>query len=173
MRKNTLLFVILIIMGSCTQKKQTKLITEKIQYDVQIKATNPDADWWADNIEGSQRDMFVESLLTDALNGKIEVYDVFTNNKISEKQLEFIRGRVDTVLTQNPDPPYNDTTIIIEQKLEYRDVTRVRFWEEWVYNGKDIRSIEKKIVAIAPLLENYDEYGNFRGYQPLFWIYTE
>ncbi|PLW95503.1 MAG: hypothetical protein C0593_13950 [Marinilabiliales bacterium] len=173
MRTLILLIFVMLISLSCTRKHNDAPVAEKIQYDVSIKNGNPDIDWWIDNIEGSYRDKLVSMLLTNALNGEIDVYDYFTNNKLTDNELAYIRGRTDTILLQSPDPPYNDTTMIIEQKLEYNDITRVRFLEEWTYDGNDIRTMEKNIIAIAPLLENYDENGNFRGYQPLFWIYTE
>ena len=173
MRNYLLLILVLLLSFSCTRKQNDVPVTEKIQYDVSIKSGNPDIDWWIDNIEGSYRDKLVSMLLTNALNGEIDVYDYFTNNKLTDNELAYIRGRTDTILLQSPDPPYNDTTMIVEQKLEYNDITRVRFLEEWTYDGNDVRTMEKNIIAIAPLLENYDENGNFRGYQPLFWIYTE
>jgi len=173
MRNYLLLILVLLLSFSCTRKQNDVPVTEKIQYDVSIKNGNPDIDWWIDNIEGSYRDKLVSMLLTNALNGEIDVYDYFTNNKLTDNELAYIRGRTDTILLQSPDPPYNDTTMIVEQKLEYNDITRVRFLEEWTYDGNDVRTMEKNIIAIAPLLENYDENGNFRGYQPLFWIYTE
>lgn len=173
MRNYLLLILVLLLSFSCTRKQNDVPVTEKIQYDVSIKSGNPDIDWWIDNIEGSYRDKLVSMLLTNALNGEIDVYDYFTNNKLTDNELAYIRGRTDTILLQSPDPPYNDTTMIVEQKLEYNDITRVRFLEEWSYDGNDVRTMEKNIIAIAPLLENYDENGNFRGYQPLFWIYTE
>ena len=173
MRNYLLLILVLLLSFSCTRKQNDVPVTEKIQYDVSIKSGNPDIDWWIDNIEGSYRDKLVSMLLTNALNGEIDVYDYFTNNKLTDNESAYIRGRTDTILLQSPDPPYNDTTMIVEQKLEYNDITRVRFLEEWSYDGNDVRTMEKNIIAIAPLLENYDENGNFRGYQPLFWIYTE
>ena len=173
MRTLIVLIFVMLISLSCTRKHNDVPVTEKIQYDVSIKNGNPDIDWWIDNIEGSYRDKLVSMLLTNALNGEIDVYDYFTNNKLTDNELAYIRGRSDTILLQSPDPPYNDTTMIVEQKLEYNDITRVRFLEEWTYDGNDVRTMEKNIIAIAPLLENYDENGNFRGYQPLFWIYTE
>ncbi len=173
MKRIALFIAVIIALTACTQKGKKISFTEKIQYDVPLKNRNPDTDWWINNMEGSKREQFVTALVTEALNGEIDVYDYFTNRKLTAANLDFIRGRRDTLLTQSPAPPYNDTTIIIEHQLDYRDITKIRFLEEWSYDGKDIRTMEKKILAIAPLLENYDETGNFRGFQPLFWIYTE
>jgi hypothetical protein len=33
--------------------------------------------------------------------------------------------------------------------------------------------MNKKVVGIGPVIEDYDENGNFRGYRLLFWIYMD
>ncbi len=173
MKKYILFFILILMLGACNQKKTGELITEKIQYDVIIKPDNLDNDWWVNNLEGSKREKFVLALMDDALNHKVEVYDFFTGEKLAYERIERIKGQRDTILFQKSEPPYSDTLMVVDHNIEYRDITKVRFLESWSYNGNDIRTMEKKIIAIAPMIENYDEEGNFRGYEPLFWIYTD
>jgi hypothetical protein len=61
---------------------------------------------------------------------------------------------------------------VIEQKLDPRLITRIRFLEEWSVDKKHFR-IVKNVLGIAPLMENYSETGELRGYMPLFWIYID
>jgi len=56
--------------------------------------------------------------------------------------------------------------------LNSDDITKVRFLEEWYIDNNKF-DIEKRIVGIVPLIENYNEAGEFRGYAPLFWIYLD
>jgi len=44
--------------------------------------------------------------------------------------------------------------------------------EEWKMNETNF-SFEKKVIAIAPVIDKYDSDGNLLGKQPLFWIYPE
>lgn len=161
----------IFLLSACSAPKSKQYLTERIQYDVSIKTENPDANWWVGNLEGPKREKFVQLILTEAFEKKTPLYDCFSNKLITDEQLEHLLGYQDTMTFQNPDPPYNDTMMIVDHRLNPQDITRVRFLEEWVYNGKDISSITKNVLGIAPLLKNYDENGNFRGYQPLFWIY--
>lgn len=173
MKKYILFSILILMLGACNQKKTGELITEKIQYDVIIKPDNLDSDWWVNNLEGSKREKFVLALMDDVLNHKINAFDFFTDEPLSYERIEHLKGYQDTILFQQPEPPYSDTLMVVDHSIEYRDITKVRFLESWSYNGTDIRTMEKKIIGIAPMIENYDEEGNLRGYEPLFWIYTD
>ena len=76
----SLLFIFLFY--SCNQQnnRSHKLITERIQYDVDIKSPDPDFDWWVQNIEGSKREQFVRSIIERAHSGEVDVYDYYFNN---------------------------------------------------------------------------------------------
>ena len=57
MKKLTIFLTAILIMQlitSCMQKKR-EVVTEKIQYDVNIKSPDPDYDWWIQNLPGPQR----------------------------------------------------------------------------------------------------------------------
>ncbi|HPE86401.1 MAG: hypothetical protein PHU97_07265 [Bacteroidales bacterium] len=170
MKKILWMLVAIIGITSCTSNPKKEIITEKIQYDVSVQSQ--EQDWWINNLEGSKRERFIKKLLNDALNQKVGVYDYYSHEKLTPEALENIKGSRDTLLMQSPNFPYNDTLLVMERTLDYRDITKVRFLEAWSYDGEKITTLEKQIMAIAPLLENYDEAGHFRGYQPLFWIYT-
>ena len=74
-----LLFVLVaVVFNSCMQEK-TQLVTEKIQYDVNIKSPDPDYDWWIQNLPGPQRENLVDMIMDGALSGKFQAYDYFNN----------------------------------------------------------------------------------------------
>jgi hypothetical protein len=151
--------------------KDLTVITKRIQYDVPIKSPDPDFDWWVQNIEGQQRDDFVKMILDEAYSGKVRTYDYF-NHPLTPEQVRQIGYHRDTVTMQRPTPPYSLFDTVIEQKLDPRLITRIRFLEEWSVDTKHFQ-IVKKVLGIAPLMENYSEKGELRGYMPLFWIYTD
>ena len=178
--KQMKIIVLLIIAGltfgmltSCKDKpdKSKTVITERIQYDVNIKSPDPDYDRWVQNIDKHKREAFVNMIMDAAYSGKIQAYDYF-NNPISVEQVKSIG--VDTIykiLTRDY-PPYDEYDTVIISKFELKDITKIRFLEEW-YIDEDNLEIEKKIIGIAPVIEKYDQSGNLLGFQPLFWLYLE
>lgn len=166
-------FLLFLVLYGCTstEKREAEYITERIQYDVDIKSPDPDFDWWVRNIEGKNRETLVKNILHAAYEGKVEVYDYF-NNPVSPEKVKKIGFRSDTLSFQRPDPPYEIYDTIVEQHLEVNEITRIRFLEEWKMDEKTLL-ITKRVLGISPLIRNYDENGNFRGYQPLFWVYFD
>ena len=172
MRTNWIVLgVLLVIFNSCQQKKSETLVTQKIQYDVSIVSPNPAYDPWIQNIEESSRQKLVSTILTAAYEGKVQAYDYF-NNPLSVEALK--RIGVDTTyrtLTRTT-PPYAEYDTVITSKIEIADITKIRFLEEW-YLDEENMVIEKKILAIAPVVDKYDHEGNFMGLFPMFWIYKD
>ncbi len=154
------------------QKNKDWIVTERIQYDVPIQNNNQDSRWWIQNIEGKNREAFILQMLEAAYTGRTRCYDYFTYRKISGEQAKSIGSRTDTLRFQRNTPPYDFYDTIIRKELSIQDITRVRFIEEWILNNKTLE-IKKNIFGIAPLVENFDENGNLRGYMPLFWIFFD
>ncbi|MDP2422983.1 MAG: gliding motility protein GldN [Bacteroidales bacterium] len=78
--------------------------------------------------------------------------------------------RTETMRLKRPYPPYNDFDTIITRKFSAMDVKRFRVKEDWFFD-KQRSVIEVRIMGICPVRDNFDERGEFRGYEPLFWIY--
>jgi hypothetical protein len=163
--------VFFILSCNNSSKKNMTFITERIQYDVPIKSPDPDYDWWVQNIEGPKREAFVRMIIESAYSGKYRVYDYF-NNPLTAEQVKNIGYRRDTLTFQRTNPPYALYDTIVEKKLELRDITRIRFLEEW-YMDENHLIMQKKVVGIAPITAVYSDSGELRGYMPLFWIYMD
>jgi hypothetical protein len=138
---------------------------------VDIKSPDPEYDWWVQNIEGSKREMFIRKLIDAAYSGKLRIYNYF-NEPLTVEEVRSIGNRTDTVTFQREYPPYDFYDTVIRQQLELRDITRIRFLEEWSMDDKTLE-FSKKIVGIAPIIRKYDENGDLRGYMPLFWVYLD
>lgn len=157
---------------SCnTKKDQKKLVTERIQYDVNIKSPDPSYDWWIQNLEGPAREGFVKNILNAAYKGDLKCYDIF-HNPLSVNDVKAIGNRTDTITGTSPYPPYNDTVMVTKQELDLQRITRVRFLEEWRMDENNLQ-FDKKVLGISPIIESYDDQGNLRGYMPLFWVYLD
>lgn len=148
------------------------VVTKRIQYDVTIHNTDPDMDWWVQNIEGSNREKMVKDIFTQVTTGKVKAYDYITCKLYTADEINGIMRKVDSISIQRTMPPYDlvDTVLVTEIRLS--DITRIRFLEEWSMNEKTL-AISKKVAGICPIVERYSESGELRGYKPLFWIFFD
>ncbi len=164
------LFVLMILMVSCREKDQSKLITKKIQYDVNIKSPDPEWDWWIQNIVGPDREKLVDIIMDGALSGKFQAYDYF-GDSITPAYIKSMLADTLFFTFKREEPPYDeyDTTVIF--KINRDDITRIRFLEEWRINPETME-FTKKVLGLGPVAHRYDMQGNER-WQPLFWIYTD
>ena len=171
MKKNRFLIIIMFALFSCTQKQKMELITQKIQYDVSIKSPDTSYDPWIQNIDESQRLKFVSNLLNAAYEGRIQAYDYF-NQPISIEQLKSIG--VDSAYRTliRSTPPYAEYDTLIVSKIEMKEIVKIRFLEEWYMDEQNL-TFKKVIIGIAPVVDKFDEEGNFIGLFPMFWIYPQ
>jgi len=166
-----LIFAILLFFGFGCEPGPKNQITEKIIYDVQIKNTDANIDWWKNNLPGPARDKLVKHLMDGAKSGKITVCDE-NGNKLSPEEAANLGTEISTLTFQRPEPPYENYDTIVKSELDYRDITRIRFMEEWYFDDQH-KLIDKKVIALAPVVENYGPDGKFRGYEALFWVFEE
>jgi len=61
-------------------------------------------------------------------------------------------------------------TVEQKQTIESSLITQYKLKEEWVFD-KQRSERYVRIIGIAPMIESYDDQGNFRGYEDLFWLY--
>ncbi len=167
------LFVALTLLSSCLRKKQkTDFITKRIQYDVTIKSPDPEFDWWVQHIEGLNRETLIGDLLNAAYRGKIKTYDPFLLTENTVEQVKKLGTRYETVRLKRDVDPYDEYDTVFQKGISIHDITRIRFLEEWTIDRNGMR-IDKHILGIALMAENYDDTGLLRGYMPLFWIFYD
>jgi hypothetical protein len=174
MKPNLLIAILIAALlaswGCGRDKKDSRiLLTDRIQYDVSLKNSDSTADWWVQNMDGRGRDVFVKMILEKAYSGKYKTFDYFTHTPLSTEQAKAVGNRSDTLSIQRATPPYDLHDTVIKSELRTGDILKVRFLEAWYWN-EDTKHIEKEVMGICPLLENYTSTGEFRGNQPLFWI---
>lgn len=172
-RKIQLLFLGIAMLAAWSCKSNGKderiLITDKIQYDVMLKNADSSADWWVQNMDGRGREAFVKLVMEKAYSGKYKTYNFITLTPLSSAQAKAIGNRSDTLNLQRSTPPYDMHDTIVKNELRINDILKIRFLEAWYWNESTNR-MEKEIQGICPMLQNFTETGEFRGYQPLFWI---
>ena len=147
-------------------------ITGKIQYDVFIKSQKTGEAWYQENLVKSGRINFCSYVLEQAKSGKVSIHDCFDDKPLTSEEVKGILERVDTLTMQRIKAPYEyyDTTIV--SRIEPQDIVKIRFLESWYLDWGHLL-FYKKVIAIAPVVESYSEFGDFRGYRPLFWMYLK
>jgi hypothetical protein len=162
-------FLVSCINGVDTEKQ---VVTKRIQYDVPIRNSEPDMDWWVQNIEGSNREKLVKDIFAQVTSGKVKAYDFLTCKRYTTEEINKMMKQVDSISVERSTPPYDlvDTVLVTEIKLS--EVTKLRFLEEWSMNEKTL-AFSKKVAGICPLVERRTDSGELRGYRPLFWVFFD
>ena len=147
-------------------------VSERIRYDVNIINPANSREWWIENIETSKRDKFINLLLDAGTSGKFKTYGYY-NDPVSSEELKKTFSRTDTLKKQKPYPPYDSYDTVVHNTINKKEITKIRFLEEWFYDNNS-SSFTKKVKGINPIIRKYDEAtGEFRGKMPLFWIYSD
>ena len=167
-----LILVLSLSMPSCNQSGGKNVVTKRIQYDVPIRNTETDMDWWVQNIEGSEREKLVKDILAQVTSGEVKAYDFLTCTPFTADEIKKMMKRVDSISVERSTPPYDlvDTVMISEIRLS--DITRLRFLEEWSMNEKTL-AFSKTVAGICPMVERRSDSGELRGYKPLFWVFFD
>jgi hypothetical protein len=159
----------LTTLGCTTATQEGVIEVRRIQYDVPVKNDDPTAFWWANNLEGSVREEVLKTLFDKAYAGEIEVYDYF-HNPMTPGQVRNV-GR-DTVYKtlRREYAPYDEYDTMVVTSISFRDVSALRFLEEWQIN-RDNMTVEKKVLGLGPVYIR--DYGTDKYRQLLFWTYFD
>jgi len=115
---------------------------------------------------------FFELLTNAAIEKKIKLYSVEADNfsvELTDEDLQDVLFSVDTIERFDP-VTYKSEFIPVSDAIFYEDVKRFRIKEIWYMNSKT-STMNVRVLGIAPLLDNFDENGNFLYEKPLFWAY--
>ena len=113
-----------------------------------------------------------------ALSGRIKVYDPAVENADQFKrvmdttEVARIGSKRDTVIQINPVDPDKEDTVLVNNELQYYRITKYRIKEVWFFDTKTA-SMQVRIMGIAPIMEDYDEKGNYRGDMTMYWVYFD
>ncbi|MBL7779024.1 MAG: gliding motility protein GldN [Chitinophagales bacterium] len=109
-----------------------------------------------------------------AKKGEINVYDPTVLNadqlvkKMEVSAVQQIGERSDSVWGTNPES-LGDEMFTVEEHLRFDRVVKYRLKEVWYFDTKH-STMQVRILAIAPVLEDYDANGNYRGDMTMYWV---
>ena len=170
----SLLLAITMVTPSCRngESPDKNVVTKRIQYDVPIRNSEPDMDWWVQNIEGSNREKLLKDIIQQVSNGEVKAYDFLSCKPFTKDEIKDMMKHVDSISVERSTPPYDlvDTVMVTEIRLS--DIVKLRFLEEWSMNEKTL-AFSKKVAGICPMIERRTDSGELRGYKPLFWVFFD
>jgi len=117
---------------------------------------------------------FVTIILDAMREGTITAYSSKTDDQflvpITYKELMDQLRTTKKVTLSRPDNPDEKFDTVITTDFYSEDVKKLRVKEDWVFDRQ--RSVQEvRILGICPVKDNYTETGEYRGDEPIFWIY--
>jgi gliding motility associated protien GldN len=117
---------------------------------------------------------FIEILIDAVKSGEVPAFgandDEFRNPIPADEALAMTGSNRDTVWVPDAANPDSLVPTVITKDFDFEKVNRYRLKEVWYFN-KQTSTMQVRIMGVAPVMEDYDEWGNFRGTKALFWVY--
>lgn len=107
-----------------------------------------------------------------AMAGDLPVYsteDDRFSKRLTKEQIDAELFDVDTIIRFDPEN-YSEEVQIVRNDMNWEDVKRFRIKESWFFD-KNMGTLRVRILGIAPLVEVFDDDGNFKYEKPLFWVH--
>ncbi len=115
---------------------------------------------------------FVEILLAAAYECVLQTYDMIDDQfktPLSCEDVKAIGNSVDTELVVDP-VTLEESYEVVENLLNRDHITKYRLKEDWIFD-KQLSQLYVRILGIAPIMEKYDENGNYMTDLVMFWTY--
>jgi len=117
---------------------------------------------------------FITILLDAMREGTITAYSAKTDDQflvpITYKELMDQLRKTKKETLSRPENPDEKFDTLITTDFYSSDVKKLRIKEDWVFDRQ--RSVQEvRILGICPVKDSYTEAGEYRGDEPIFWIY--
>lgn len=118
--------------------------------------------------------MYLVNILREhAIEGSITVYDPiddeFNTPMTPDEVAKIGVGEPDTIRVVDP-VTLKETVEITEPQFDPKSVTKFRLKEDWIFD-EETSTLVVRIIGIAPIMEEYNIDGSYRGDKVLFWAY--
>lgn len=117
---------------------------------------------------------FIDILLEAVKSGQVPAFssndDEFKAPMTATEALSMAGSTTDTVWVPDPVNPDILTPTVVTKEFDFDKVNRYRVKEVWYFN-KQTSTMMVRVMGIAPIVDDYDEWGNFRGTKAIFWVY--
>lgn len=117
--------------------------------------------------------VLVDGMKEGTLTAYSTVDDEFTTPITFEEVQKKFGASLDTQTVVDPDPPYASHDTVVAKEANYDKVIGYRIKEEWFFD-KQRSVMDVRIIGIAPIVYDEDEFGNIRESgqrKALLWVY--
>lgn len=117
----------------------------------------------------------IQILHEAAKRGDITVYDPAVEDADQFKKVmaraDVIKTgcSIDTSMQIDPENPDREIEVISKNELSWDRIKKFRIKEVWYFDTK-LSAMQVRIIGIAPVMEDYDANGNYRGDMTMYWI---
>lgn len=114
----------------------------------------------------------IEILVAHARNQDIQLYGTMNDefkDPMSADEQKNIGTTVDTIVTFDPDT-FADIITPVVNKLNPKNIKKFRIKEVWFFD-EETSAMGVRILGIAPIIQRFDDNGNFLNEGPMFWAY--
>jgi gliding motility associated protien GldN len=117
----------------------------------------------------------IQIIHTAAKNGELTVYD---NNVVDGDQFKAVLSvedvkkqgtRVDTVMQVDP-VTLEEVQVIQKNDLTWDKIVKYRVKEDWFFD-EETSTMMVRVIGVAPVMEDFDASGNYRGDMTMYWVY--
>ncbi|MBI35421.1 MAG: gliding motility protein GldN [Flavobacteriales bacterium] len=115
--------------------------------------------------------MVMNSLTCNATEYQVTPYDVIDDEFTTRLTREEV---IEKAFTKEEISFENDLGEIesktVDNPFDFSSVKRLRIKEDWFFDNQ--RSVfDVRIIGVCPVVEKFDEMGEYKGEQPLVWLY--
>ncbi len=107
-----------------------------------------------------------------AIKGDLKAYSVKDDKfslPLTKDEVASMSSSIDTISVFDPET-YEENIKIVRNERNPDDVKQFRVKEIWFFD-KETSTMQVRILGIAPLIDEYDNNGNFKYTRPLYWLY--
>lgn len=124
------------------------------------------------------KEPFINILLEHAREGDVQAFSVMAkdgtdgddfSNPLTQQEMQTLGSSVDTVISFDPET-FEEIVNVVVNELNPEDVKQYRLKEVWFFD-EETSQMNVRILGVAPIINRYDENGNFLNAGALFWAY--
>ncbi len=110
-----------------------------------------------------------------AKKGEVSVYDASVENadqfkrKLSSAEVNRIGVKDDTSFQISIVDGETEEQVIVHNDLQWNRITKFRVKEVWFFDTQT-STMQVRIIGIAPVMEDFDANGNYRGDMTMYWV---
>jgi gliding motility associated protien GldN len=114
----------------------------------------------------------ITTIMDAAKQGDITLYSTWDDEfsqALTQGEIQGLMSSSDTISIYDP-ITFRDSIVVVNNELNWEDIQKYRIKEVWFFD-EETSSLDVRILGIAPIVNRYDDNGNFLNSGPMFWAY--